>query len=198
MIEIIDKKFTTFSGENDKKSKILLTHTSRNVEEYLAALKYRHFNKYDKIPNYIITKDGFVLHTLDDEKYSKYVGNKLFDKESIVISLENLGWLEKEPLKNYHINWIGSIYNQKVFEKKWRDRFFWDPYTEKQIESLVELCKILIKKYPIEKKCVGHNTKINRMESFSGIMTKSNIDDKSTDLSPAFDFNTFLNKLKDE
>ena len=36
------------------------------------------------------------------------------------------------------------------------------------------------------------------MESFNGIMTKSNIDENSTDLSPAFDFNEFVKKLKDE
>ena len=130
MTEIIDRKFNTFSGENSNKTKIFLTHTSRNVEEYLTSLKYRHFGKYNKIPNYIITKDGYILQTLDDEKYSEYIGVKSFDKESIVISLENLGWLEKEPLKNHHINWIGSIYSEKVFEKKWREKFFWDPYTE--------------------------------------------------------------------
>ena len=198
MTEIIDRKFNTFSGENSNKTKIFLTHTSRNVEEYLTGLKYRHFGKYNKIPNYIITKDGYILQTLDDEKYSEYIGVKSFDKESIVISLENLGWLEKEPLKNHHINWIGSIYSEKVFEKKWREKFFWDPYTEKQIDCLVFLCKILVEKHSNKNNCVGNNTKINRMESFSGIMTKSNIDDKSTDLSPAFDFNEFVKKLKDE
>jgi hypothetical protein len=30
--------------------------------------------------------------------------------------------LEKEPLKNYHINWIGSIYKEKVLDKKWEDK----------------------------------------------------------------------------
>ena len=38
MIEIIDRKFNTFSGENDKKKKIFLTHTSRNVEEFPSLL----------------------------------------------------------------------------------------------------------------------------------------------------------------
>jgi N-acetyl-anhydromuramyl-L-alanine amidase AmpD len=120
------------------------------------------------------------------------------NRNSIIICLENLGWLQKEPLKDHHINWIGSIYSENVFEKKWREKFFWDPYTDKQIESLVYLCKILVEKHSIENKCVGHNTKINRMESFNGIMTKSNIDENSTDLSPAFDFNEFVKKLKDE
>lgn len=198
MVNIIDVRFNTFLGENKKKKKIILTHTSRMVDEYITSLRYRHFGKYNKIPNYIITKAGNILQTLDDEKYSEYIGLKPFDSDSIIISLENLGWLEKEPLKNHYINWIGSIYSENVFEKKWRDKNFWDPYTNKQIETLVELCKILMEKHLIENKCVGHNTKISRMESFSGVLVKSNIDEKSTDLSPAFDFNEFVKKLKDE
>ena len=73
MTNIIDRKFNTFTGENKQKNKIFLTHTSRNAEEYLTALKYRHFGKYNKIPNYVITKEGYVLQTLDDEKYSEYI-----------------------------------------------------------------------------------------------------------------------------
>ena len=198
MTNIIDRKFNTFTGENKQKNKIFLTHTSRNAEEYLTALKYRHFGKYNKIPNYVITKEGYVLQTLDDEKYSEYIGLKSFDKESIIISLENLGWLEKEPLKNHHINWIGSIYKEKVLDKKWRDYFFWEPYTKIQLDKTAELCKKLSKEHPINLTCIGHNTKTNRMETFNGILTRSNIDDDSTDVSPAFDFEYFIKKLENE
>ena len=27
--------------------------------------------------------------------------------------------MKKQPLKNYHINWIGSIYREKVFDRLW-------------------------------------------------------------------------------
>jgi N-acetyl-anhydromuramyl-L-alanine amidase AmpD len=135
---------------------------------------------------------------MEDEGYGKYFNNKTFDKQSIVISLENLGWLEKQPLKNYYINWIGSIYNENVFDKKWRDYFFWEPYTQIQIEKTAELCKKLIEKFDIEPVCLGHNTKTNKLETFSGIITRSNIDQDSTDLSPAFDFEYFIKLLEDE
>ena len=86
----------------------------------------------------------------------------MINQQSIIISLENLGWLEKEPLKNYHINWIGDIYKEKVFEKKWREKFFWDPYTKKQIDCLVFLCKKLCKSYNINLESIGHTEiKIN-------------------------------------
>ena len=120
-------------GKNQNKKQIILTNTSRNVKDYLQSLKYRYNGKYDKIPNYIVTRDGKILQLLENDEYGKYNGNKKVDEKSIVISLENLGWLEKEPLKNSHINWIGDIYNQKVFERKWRDYFFWQPYTDLQL-----------------------------------------------------------------
>jgi hypothetical protein len=120
------------------------------------------------------------------------------NKRSIIVSLENLGWLEKQPLKNYHINWIGDIYKEKIVEKKWRDYFFWQPYTEEQIDSLANLCKELLIKFEINKKCVGHNTKVKGVETYLGILTRSNFDEFSTDLSPAFNFEYFLKKLENE
>jgi N-acetyl-anhydromuramyl-L-alanine amidase AmpD len=198
MINIIEKKIEHFVGVENKKTQIILTHTSRNVKEYLTSLKYRYNKKYDKIPHFIITRDGKIIQTLDTEKYSKFLNNSKHDKQSIIICLENLGWLEKEPLKNYHINWIGSIYKEKVLDKKWRDYFFWEPYTKIQLDKTAELCKKLSKEHPINLTCIGHNTKTNRMETFNGILTRSNIDEDSTDVSPAFDFEYFIKKLENE
>ena len=35
-------------GKQKKKSQIILTHTSRNVENYLASLRYRYNGKFDR------------------------------------------------------------------------------------------------------------------------------------------------------
>jgi N-acetyl-anhydromuramyl-L-alanine amidase AmpD len=198
MIDIIEKKIEHFVGIENKKTQIILTHTSRNVKEYLTSLKYRHNKKYNKVPHFIITREGRILQTLDTEKYSKFLNDIKYDRQSIIICLENLGWLEKEPLKNYHINWIGSIYKEKVLDKKWRDYFFWEPYTKIQLEKTAELCKKLSNEYSINLTCIGHNTKTSRMETFNGILTRSNIDDDSTDVSPAFDFEYFIKQLENE
>ena len=120
------------------------------------------------------------------------------NKQSIFICLENLGWLQKEPLKDYYVNWIGDIYKGKVFEKKWRDYFFWDPYTEKQILSTVLLCKNLFEDMGIKNEIVGHNTKINGIQKFEGVVSRSNFNSDFTDLSPAFSFEDFLKKIEDE
>jgi len=105
--------------------------------------------------------------------------------------LENLGWLEKKPLSDHYINWNGSIYKEKVYEKKWRDYFFWQPYTLNQIESTAELCKLLINDLNINKQCIGHNTKIDGIQKYEGIVSRSNFLTSHTDLNPSFNFESF-------
>jgi N-acetyl-anhydromuramyl-L-alanine amidase AmpD len=188
----------TPTGKQKKKKQIILCHTSREVEEYLASLKFRYNGKFDRIPNYVITRDGKILQLLSDISYTNYFNNENINRNSIIICLENLGWLEKKPLTNSYINWKGSIYNEQVYEKKWRDYFFWEPYTTSQIESTADLCNQLNETLRIDNRCIGHNTKVVGVENFEGIVTKSNFDSDFTDLSPSFNFETFRKLLKNE
>jgi N-acetyl-anhydromuramyl-L-alanine amidase AmpD len=181
-----------------KKTQIILCHTSREVEEYLASLKFRYNTKYDKIPNYVITREGKILQLLSDQGYGNFFDDHITNKLSIFVMLENLGWLEKKPLTNHYINWKGSIYNEQVYEKKWRDFYFWQPYTPQQIKMTAELCKHLTETLQIEKTCVGHNTKVDGIENFEGICSRSNYDTNYTDLNPSFNFETFIKFLENE
>ena len=45
-------------------------------------------------------------------------------------------------------------------------------------------------------KLIGHNVKVDHPERFNGITSRSNYEQKVTALSPAFDFELFINKLK--
>jgi N-acetyl-anhydromuramyl-L-alanine amidase AmpD len=193
-------KFGNFkpTGKQKRKKQIILCHTAREVQEYLTSLKCRYNGRYDKIPNYIITRKGEILQLLPDNTYSNYTNNEQVNKNSIIICLENLGWLEKKPLTNYYINWKGSIYNEKAFEKKWRDFFFWQPYTPIQIEMCAELCKNLTESLNIKKRCVGHNTRFEGVSNYEGIVSKSNYDSSYTDLNPSFNFETFIKHLENE
>jgi hypothetical protein len=198
MVDII--KYGDFKplGKQKKKSQIILTHTSRNVGEYLMMLKYRYNGKFKRIPNYIITREGKVLKLLENNEHSEYFSEPNINRNSIIITLENLGWLQKEPLTDYYINWIGDIYKGNVFEKKWRDYFFWQPYTDKQIELSALLCRELFKELSIKNQIVEHNTKINGIEKYEGVVTKSNFDTQFTEVSPAFSFEEFLKKIEYE
>jgi N-acetyl-anhydromuramyl-L-alanine amidase AmpD len=198
MIEV--EKYGNFKslGKNKKKYQIILIHTSRNAQNYLQSLKYRYNGKYKKIPNYLVTKNGKIIQLLNNNEYSEIFPKETVNKNSIVICLENLGWLQKEPLKDYYVNWIGDIYKGKAFEKKWRDYFFWDPYTEEQINSTVELTKKLFDELGLKKNIIGHNTKINGIEKYEGVTTRSNYDSIFTDVSPSFSFEEFIKKVDNE
>ena len=110
MTEIVSYGDFKPSGKQKKKQQIILQHTSRNIEEYLLGLKYRFNGKYKKIPNYVVSRDGKVLQLLVNEHHGEIFSEENINRNSIIISLENLGWLEKEPLNNQYVNWIGDIY----------------------------------------------------------------------------------------
>ena len=183
-------------GKQKKKKQIILCHSSREIDEYLTSIKYRFNSNFDRIPNYVITKEGQVLQLLSNDGHTNFFTDININRNSIIICLENLGWLEKKPLTNYYINWKGSIYNQQVYEKKWRDFFFWEPYTLSQINSTAELCNHLINEVKIKRQCVTHNTKIDGIVNFDGIVSRSNFDSKYTDLNPSFNFETFAKLIK--
>ena len=186
MIDII--KYGEFKpvGKQKKKHQIILTHTSRNINDYLQSLKFRFNGGFKRIPNYIITREGKILQLLGNSEHSEYFKDPNINRNSIIISLENLGWLQKEPLTDYYINWIGDIYKGKVFERKWREYFFWEPYTDKQLDSTALLCDKLFNELTIKRQIIEHNTKISGIEKYKGVVTKSNFDVKFTDVSPAF------------
>jgi N-acetyl-anhydromuramyl-L-alanine amidase AmpD len=198
MVDVI--KYGKFKsvGKQTKKNQIILTHTSRNINDYLQSLKFRFNGDFKRIPNYIITQEGKILQLLGNTEYSEYFKEPNVNRNSIIISLENLGWLQKEPLTDHYINWIGDIYKGRVFEKKWRDYFFWQPYTEKQIENTGFLCKELFVQMKINPQITGNNTKINGVEKYKGLVSRSNFDVDFTDVSPAFNFDELLKYIEND
>jgi N-acetyl-anhydromuramyl-L-alanine amidase AmpD len=184
----------SFEESKFKKKQIILGHTSRDVEEYLTSLKFRSYGKYDKIPHFVISKKGDVVNILPLNSHTKFFHDELTNKNSIIILLENLGWLERKPLSNEYINWIGSIYKGIPYEKKWRDYFFWEPYTVEQFNKLDSICSQICDELKIHKNFIGINTKQEGIEFFEGIVSKSNYNSRFTDLNPSFDFENFLKK----
>ena len=198
MVDIIEYGNFKSLGENKDKTQIILTHTSRYINDYLQSLKYRHNGGYNKIPNYVIGRDGKILQLLGNEQYSQIFKKPEIDNKSIIISLENLGWVQKEPLTSHYVNWIGDIYNGEVFERKWRDYYFWQPYTKEQMGSLVKLCDKIFEETTIQYQIIGHNTKITDFHKYEGLLTRSNYDISFTDVSPAFNFEDFIKKIENE
>lgn len=185
-------------GINKKKRQIILTDTKRDYKNYINSLRYRYNKTNPHLPNYVITKNGDIYKILSPEKYSEFMGNEKIDKDSIIIAIENNGWLKKNPLDETYTNWIGDIYKKEVYEKKWRDYFFWEPYTEEQMNRLSNLITELCNKFKIPKECLGHNVKDDGVEFYRGVVSKSNFDFLHKDVNPSFNFKHFKELLKND
>jgi N-acetyl-anhydromuramyl-L-alanine amidase AmpD len=190
-------KFHNFE-KNKKKKQIILCHSHRGAPDYLNSLKSRNNGEYDKIPNYFITKEGKVINLISDDSYSNFFYDTDINKNSIIICLENLGWLEKKPLDISYTNWIGDIYKKEVFSKKWKGKLYWDNYSDSQYNNLLELCRKIMKKFSINNQFIGHNTKVEGVKLYNGIVCRSNYHSRFFDLCPSFNFDKFKNDIEYE
>lgn len=198
MVDLSESIDFNYLGTNQNKKQIIITETKRDYKNYINALKYRYNKKNTYLPNFIVTKKGEIYKILDSEKYSNYMQDQELDKNAIIIALENHGWLKKNALDNTFLNWVGDIYKKEVFEKKWRDQLFWDPYNEKQIEELSKLTNQLCEEFNIPKTCIDSNVRQDGVENFRGIVTKSNFDFIHKDVNPSFNFKLFKKNLENE
>jgi len=64
MSEIIEYGDFKTTGKQKKKKQIILCHTSREIGEYLSSLKYRLNGKFDRIPNYVISREGTITQRI--------------------------------------------------------------------------------------------------------------------------------------
>lgn len=183
-------------GNYKRKKQIVLAHTSRNMLDYVNSLKYRYNGNNKKLPHYIIDRDGRLFQIIPPNTYSEYMETSVLNKQSIIICLENLGWLRKNPLTSYYVNWIGDTHKDEIYERKWRGHFFWQPYTEEQYDSLCDLVNVLCEEYDIPNISIGHNVVVDKVENFKGISSKSNYNMEYTDINPSFDFEKFTKNIK--
>jgi len=189
-VESLNDIKLNISKRKCKKTQIFLYDTQRRSDDFIMKLKYRNNGKYDDIPHYIITKTGKVLKIFDGNYNSKTFGIRE-DNKQIKIALENLGWLNKNTITGVLYNWIGDPYRGEPHIKKWRNYYFWDPYTEEQLKALVELCKDICKEYNIPYQTVPSQGYLSNAIKFMGIVCKSNFLNIYTDINPSFNFNIF-------
>lgn len=197
-VEALDIKKLNFKKSKAKKTQILLCDTHRRINDYVHMIKYRNNGKYEDIPHYVINKMGDVFQILNDKDYSTTFGDTNIDRKIIKISIENLGWLNKNTMNGMLSNWIGDPYRLDPHIRNWRGHFFWDKYSESQMESLNLLCNELCEKHNIKKQIVPSQGYFENAPNFNGVLCKSNYSDIYTDINPSFNFKIiFENDKKD-
>ncbi len=177
--------------ENLKKQ-IVIGHTFNHDMRHAIGWLHRNNGYYKKTAAFSIDAAGFVYKHFDPQYQSNIFEDKLLNDRSIVILLENDGWLIKNS-RNEFITWNGDIYNNDsdVIRVKWRGYEYWTPYTNEQVESSAKLISKLCNDFQIPLNVISHNTKVNGIKDYEGVIYRSNLDKNNTDLSPAFNFANF-------
>lgn len=178
-----------------KKKQIILAHTGCNLEDYLVKITTRYNKKYDRVPAYVIAQDGTVYEFFNPKYSTKFMEEDSVDKMSIIIVLENVGWLAKDPKENTYCDWKGHEYLGDVAHKDWRNKKHWATYSDEQMVALLEVIPELCQRFKITKAFVGDNIPIHKPKTFKGVITRSNYDKKFYDLSPAFNFDLLNENL---
>jgi hypothetical protein len=192
IIQIEDKFYHT--KRKSKKKQILLCDTLRPVSPYINSVRYRLNGENRKVPHYVINKMGAIFNLIPSEYSSNFTKNKA----TIVVCLENLGWLYKSTLVPMYTNWIGDVYRGEPFVSRWKDKLFWDVYTDDQLIALSNLVDILSHQHQIPKTFMHHLDEVLSANKFEGILSRCNYSNIYTDINPAFDVALFEKLLSEE
>lgn len=200
---IIDYKKYQLKVENyipieSKKTRVILGHTNNHDMKHFIGWQKRLNGKYQKTAQYTISTNGKIYEHFNPKFYSRYFKYHDLNSKSIIVLLENDGYLFKDSKTDQFITWLGDIYkgDPDILEKKWRNLNYWSPYTEEQMISAVKLVNKLCDDFNIPKVTVNHNTKINELGDFTGVLYKANLEKYYTDLNPCWDFEKFKNKIE--
>lgn len=186
-LELIQKTRT-------RKKQIVLLNTGCPIDDHLVKIGNRYNKKYTKIPTFTIDKSGLIYQHYDAINYTNIIDNQDFNKQSITVAIENVGWLDYSKITNTFYDWRGIEYASNVIEIPWRLKKYWADYSNQQYLALIELINYLCIEYTIDKNFVGNNVIIDKPNKFNGILTRSNFSKNHYDLTPAFDFGK-LNEL---
>lgn len=199
---IIDKekyclKESNFFPVRTIKKQIILGNTYNSNMKHVMGWENRFNGNNKKTAHFTISESGEIFNHFDPEYQSSFFNDRYLDSKSIIILIENIGWLEKDE-KNRFITMYGDIYKNtdNVIARKWREHEFWVKYNEKQVESALELINQLTEDFYIPKTIFGHNTKIDDLSDYQGVLYKSNLEKYFSDLTPAWDFKSFKEKLE--
>lgn len=181
-----------------EKTQIVFGNTFNLNMKHVEGWLNRYNGNYKKTAHFTIDIDGNIFNHFDPNFTSKYFKDNTLNNKSIIILLENYGWLTKNINQNTYNTWFGDIYNMQseVVEKKWRNQKYWLVYSEKQFQSAIDLSIFLCDKFNLPKFVMAHNTKIDNIKDFNGILYKSNIEKYYTDLNPSWNFEKFKEKIE--
>jgi len=178
------------------KKQIVIGNTWNNNMRHVIGWNKRNNGQYQKTAAFTIDAAGVIYKHFEPTYQSKYFSTLEQNTKSIVILLENEGWLTRNLSDERFYNWKGNIYNGIVVGRNWKGQNKWASYTQEQMDSCVKLVDSLCDEFFIPKTVIGHNTKIEDTSGYNGVLYKSNLEKHFYDVSPAWNCDEFKNKLE--
>ena len=178
------------------KKQIVIGNTWNNNMRHVIGWHKRNNGQYQKTAAFTIDAAGVIYKHYEPTYQSKYFSTLEQNTKSIVILLENEGWLTRNLSDERFYNWKGNIYNGIVVGRNWKGQNKWASYTQEQMDSCVKLVDSLCDEFFIPKTVIGHNTKIEDTSGYNGVLYKSNLEKHFYDVSPAWNCDEFKNKLE--
>jgi hypothetical protein len=182
------------------KKNIVIGSTNNNNMRHVIGWNNRHNGSYNKTAHFTIDIYGKIYQHFNPQYQSNYFNDLELNCKTIIILLDNDGYLIKNDEKNCYNTWVGDIYSDEdnIIEKKWREYKYWVKYTDEQFNSAVDLVKYLCKDFFIPNKIFEHNIKIDNLSDYEGVLYKSNIEKYYHELTPAWDFKKFKLKIEND
>ena len=181
-----------------KKKQIILASSLRIDSNHLIHMKNKKRGLSKEWNHFTINREGDVYQHFDSKGYSDFMGVKDIDKHSISIVLENMGMIFYDYESGKYLNWVHEIYDDEhldPYEQNWKNSRYWEIFPDEQMDATVELCQYLCKKHKIRVNSLGFNAYYAETKNYHGIVCRSNFDTDYNDVSPAFDFKVFLDKM---
>ncbi len=155
--------------------------------------------------HYVLDHDGKILQLVKDGDTAWHAGlpgdlarNDAIRPNPRAIGIEIVNWgpLEKRDGKYY--NWTGNEHLGEVVEAGGK---YWEPYTEAQCESLIELVSYLCKRYsvPTRYPSLGpsaYHERAQHLANFKGVLGHSAINRGKSDPGPLFDWDRLMDGLR--
>lgn len=196
-MKIINSEIPDFNYNKIKtpKKQIVIDLSKRKDSNQLIRLKHKEFGKTKQWNMYTITRNGEIIKHFDDEYYSNFMKKINTDKKLISVVLENMCFLEKINDDKY-VNWLNETCStDRVFEKKWLGKNYWEIIDNKQLKSLVWLCNKMCLKHGIPNNVIGFSHYHKDANKFNGIIFKSNLIENGVMYNPSIDINEFNDML---
>ena len=183
---------SSFIKTKTKKNQIVIGNTYNYGMNHIKS-GWRNGGIFNKCPHFSIDVDGAVYQHFSTQYYSLYLDCST-DEQVISIALSNIGQLFEKEGHFYDI--YNNSFTGEVFEKKWKNCTHWQPYTQKQFDATIELCRYLFNEMNISNQTPETNVCIPDIIQLEGVCYRSNHHMKHYDVNPSWDVKQFKKTIE--